>query len=747
MLHSIRKFLQTEYSKTLPVNRKAKKASVSSLAGKLLMAFFVTIFLFTIISRATESFTVARVVTENPSRDIIIHTLTGTGKISMAGEESINVISGYRIDKVFVSPGEFVSTDTILYQYSVEDLQKKYDSIEIEMEKIKIQVEQAQLNSESPEQLTTQTSLLSLKQAKDNLNVEKINLSNAEMDYKDNVQKTKDELLEDKKKEYTEALKNYDSLLFSQEKKLTLSLRILEDARAALGQENETTDNLKKLIEAYKTAVLSENSLSVYYAREAIFEAFYGSEKASAEHKEAILTSALELTGGGEYLLRLQYYITYYDDLLRATYDELENARNSEDSLVNSEENLRILNEKYRNAQQNFFDKLDEYEIQITYLELDFTRSNYELRKLRQDDKELEKLLNVFHKSINGSGYEASWKKLYDFLLKEKEMTTQDIIAAKTLAVIRAEEDYESLKKENEKEKTDLQSVLTDIEKVINTMGDGTYDYDKFMEGKWQTVNTSEEAVRVAEQVVETNKLQYELAEQSVSDRKESNIKSNKNTELTIKGYQFDLLEKENELGAVKKLLECSGEVTSPYEGIISLIGLEEGKTTMGEELIKIGVGDYVFKAEFAREQAVNVETGSTVKITLAGGKEEGIEAEINKITINENGISELTATLPADDYWIGEMAKFKVTTQSERFDLCVPIQALHEDGNHNYYVLVTREQEDILGTELIAYRIDVVIIDKNNSTAAVEGTLSRNENVIIDNSKFINNGDRVRIN
>ena len=135
------------------------------------------------------------------------------------------------------------------------------------------------------------------------------------------------------------------------------------------------------------------------------------------------------------------------------------------------------------------------------------------------------------------------------------------------------------------------------------------------------------------------------------------------------------------------------------------------------------------------------------MRVAVSGKVEEGIESEINKIVMTENGTWELSAIMPEGDYWLGETARFKVVTQSERFDLCVPIQALHEGSDKRYYIFVTREQEEILGTELVADQVEVDIIDKNDSTAAVEGALSSKENVIVDSSKYINDGDRVRVN
>ncbi len=472
MIHRLRELLHSEYGKVLSGNKKVKKSSLSRVAGKILIFFFVIMLLFTILSRATESFAVARVVVENPRRDVLTHTLMGTGQIAMAEEETMNILPGYHIDKIYVSTGEAVSTKTILYQYRIEDLQNKYNSINNEIKKIHNQIEIAQLNTISVDQFAAPASLLSLQQAKDNLSV----------------------------------------------------------ARAKLSEEQA---------------------------------------------------------------------------------------------------------------------------------------------------------------------------------------------------------DYNSFLQENKKQ----------------PQGEQKAEYNSELEGKLEAVKVAKETVRIAEQTVETSNLQYNISKQGDANKIKSTNKSNKITELTIQGYRLDLLEKEKELKNVNTLLNKSGKVTSPFKGIISHISLEEGKTTMGDELIKIGVGDYVLKGAFVSEQEVNVEIGSKVKITIAGGPEDKISSKVSKLRINENGSPELVAVLPSGKYRMGEGAQFKIMTQSERYDQCIPIQALHESGKDEYYVLVTREHEDILGKILIATRVKVDIIGKSDSMVAVkEGALSRKDDVIIDSSKNINDGDKVRI-
>ena len=61
--------------------------------------------------------------------------------------------------------------------------------------------------------------------------------------------------------------------------------------------------------------------------------------------------------------------------------------------------------------------------------------------------------------------------------------------------------------------------------------------------------------------------------------------------------------------------------------------------------------------------------------------------------------------------------------------------------------VLVVTEKETVLGEELTAKRVDVKVEKRDGEYAAVtEGVLGRNDKIIIDSNKTVEDGDRVRL-
>lgn len=746
MFQRVKNFFSNEYSKAQTKGGRPKRKSVSSVAGKLLVIFFITMLVFTIVSRATASLTVARVSVSSPKRDRLLYSITGIGEIVPSGEKRIQVEPGYRIEEVYVSAGEGISTDMALFKYNMENLQDKYDSLQNEINKINIQISQEKLRLQSVDNISAKTGLLSVKQAEENLEVANNNLAEVEKDYDDNINKMKEKQDEDwqkeyerRQKEYKTALKNYDSVLLSQERQLKLSGRALDDAKAVLLQTNEKYGNINPLIDDYIKAVKEKNEDKINQAEEVIFEAYYGGKDSYEDHKDAVFNSAVSIRQDDYYIKYMWNSLLQYEEQLYTALNNLNNAKNKVNQADNTENVYKDLEEKYLKAWKDYSLIKGEYERQLDILEDGLESESLELKRLRRNDKKLKEYLARLRKALEQEAEtEDIRKELFDFVLGDKAEAINKEIMNASLAVTRAEEDYELLVKEFDMVRSNLQLELTELNDAIISMEKETFDYSDNLEAKRQAVKSAKEAVRLAKQGLESARLQYEAA-----NNPDNNQATDQMIELTIQSYNIDLHKKEEELQKVGKLIEASGEVFSPVDGVITHVGIEAGRSTTGEETVKIGAGEYVFKGSFIRDENVIIELGGNVDITLPGGNAP-IESGIGKISVNPDGTTEFISSLPQGEYYFGEKADFKISTESEMYDQCIPIQALRQD-NYGYYVLVISEKEDILGTQLIAERINVDLLAKGNTIVAVNGFLSKSQ-IITDSNKYINAGDRVRI-
>ena len=123
-------------------------------------------------------------------------------------------------------------------------------------------------------------------------------------------------------------------------------------------------------------------------------------------------------------------------------------------------------------------------------------------------------------------------------------------------------------------------------------------------------------------------------------------------------------------------------------------------------------------------------------------------DLKIDSVKINaaDAALLDVSVRLPAGALEIGDSAKMIVDQKSAVYNVCVPIQALHQ-ANGNYFVYVIQEEETILGKQLTARRVSVTVQEQNETYAALDdGCLSSDQKVIQDASKTIDEGSPVRL-
>lgn len=96
--------------------------------------FFAAMLVFTFLSRAADSVSVAKIHASAPQNQIISHIVSGTGKIEGTRECAVFVPEGLKIAQVYVKPGESIKKEqailTVLENSIQDSIQKKQDEIQ-----------------------------------------------------------------------------------------------------------------------------------------------------------------------------------------------------------------------------------------------------------------------------------------------------------------------------------------------------------------------------------------------------------------------------------------------------------------------------------------------------------------------------------------------------------------------------------------------------------------------------------------
>ena len=258
------------------------------------------------------------------------------------------------------------------------------------------------------------------------------------------------------------------------------------------------------------------------------------------------------------------------------------------------------------------------------------------------------------------------------------------------------------------------------------------------------------------EQAVAEAKAAYDAAVSARAD----NIKSTSRSLADASRPQSaaDTAQKQNEITrqqqelALNKLLslqEAEGEVKATASGIITQILVSTGDFTSEGAAVRIADtaqgGRLVLSVDKMNEEYVS--KGSPVKLKVSGSKEEITDYTVTSIAENEqdNTLLDVTVELPQGVIETGTLVNAEITPKTETYNSVVPLQALHEEQN-GCYVLVLQEEQGVLGTQLVVKRLDVQVVDKNNTNAALEeGLLTSEQEIVSSASRSIQEGSRVR--
>ena len=105
-----------------------------------------------------------------------------------------------------------------------------------------------------------------------------------------------------------------------------------------------------------------------------------------------------------------------------------------------------------------------------------------------------------------------------------------------------------------------------------------------------------------------------------------------------------------------------------------------------------------------------------------------------------------LTVDVPQSGLTVGESVDFTVQKEEGPYACCVPLSALYGQKGQEY-VLVLDTRDSVLGEVQVARKVPVTVIEKNETTAALqEGTLSGSQKIITETDREIADGSRVRL-
>lgn len=253
--------------------------------------------------------------------------------------------------------------------------------------------------------------------------------------------------------------------------------------------------------------------------------------------------------------------------------------------------------------------------------------------------------------------------------------------------------------------------------------------------------DASEDARLAADRAVQDAEIALQRALDTYAEQQRQADASNavSSADATVLQQQIDdLLEEQEEY---KALLETGGQVLADTAGIITAMYATAGSSCDG---VAATLGDtgsgWLLNLEMETEAFHNL-PGQPSKIEVVQGKVSG-NGTLQSCR-DMDGKTVLSVLLD-DGSWTLGSAEAVLRFPSQHYTTCLPVSALHQDSS-GWYVYLVESTSTILGVENKLTALPVTLLEKNETTAAVEG-ISLQAQVAIRGDKPLYAGDSVKV-
>lgn len=336
--------------------------------------------------------------------------------------------------------------------------------------------------------------------------------------------------------------------------------------------------------------------------------------------------------------------------------------------------------------------------------------------------------------------------------LNAQEDPSEEALADAEEALAAAEEDLELVKEE--------QDIL--VEEAKASLRSAEEDYDDRI---YDTLKAQEDCKKAYEDGVKAEDEKLALAQRKVLELEEALRQSGQNLEnaritdagtrseeektreisrLRQESMELDLEQKRRSLAKVEELISREGAVTAVSRVVVAGLDLQEGGLIGAADQIRLAEGRMLFRAQVDKEEAALLAQGQRMSLKRTGEAKE-LNAVVESVDrLSEDGKCTVSASLAEGEGWLGETCSFTVVLQSGVYPMVIPIEALRED-TIGYFCLAVQPEKTILGEELTAVRVNVEVLEKSSTSAAVSGPVTSVTPLVLSSNKSVSPGDRVR--
>ena len=224
---------------------------------------------------------------------------------------------------------------------------------------------------------------------------------------------------------------------------------------------------------------------------------------------------------------------------------------------------------------------------------------------------------------------------------------------------------------------------------------------------------------------------------------------SEKSNVIEAENLQLEIQDQEKKLSKLEELKASDGLFRAERTGTVEKLP-EIGTSENTAVLLSDTEGGYEVIVTVDEEEAKSLTVGMDAEVedsssSLYGGTVySGIVKEISAPDADKN--AEVKITLPEREWKQGTNLEVRMVKKTLKHPVCVPLSAVRSNSGGNFVYIIER-RSSVLGAENVLIEIPVTLLLSGDSSAAIDGAISQGDTILLDSTKPVSAGDRVRLN
>ena len=200
------------------------------------------------------------------------------------------------------------------------------------------------------------------------------------------------------------------------------------------------------------------------------------------------------------------------------------------------------------------------------------------------------------------------------------------------------------------------------------------------------------------------------------------------------------------EVDRLTQLLYSGAALTAPVSGTVTEVLVEAGDVAAAGAAFRLAPASsaLIVRCEAASGQAEHLSIGMEARFQLSGeATPSAAAATLRSLTPTPAGYEAVFA-LPDGSGALGQAVSLTATQTTETYEMCVPLGAIVYRGETTGVYRI-RTSQSVLGEVEYAQFVVVTVQETDALSAAIDGTLLTQDQVIVSSNKPVDEGDRVR--